>query len=118
MRSIQKSLLDFLAKILKKMFIKFFSIIKMIIGIMPNPIFKYLIGYSNSNFIFLVKKPSKSLKPYRYTTSFFKDFYLKNRVVAIGHDWQKRAVALGHDWQKSCRCHRARLAKIFCYNFI
>ena len=53
------------------------------VDLIPNPIFKYSIGYSNSNFIFLVKKSSKSLKPYRYTTSFFKDFYLKNRVVAL-----------------------------------
>jgi len=40
-------------------------------------------------------KISKKPQLYGYTASFFKNFYLKNRVVAL-----------------------ARLAKIFCYNFI
>ncbi len=48
-----------------------------------------------------LKKIFKKPQPYGYTASFFKDFYLKNRVVA-----------LEHDWQKSCRCLGARLVKI------
>ncbi len=36
------------------------------VDIIPNPIFKYSIGYSNSNFIFLVKKSLKNEAVYQY----------------------------------------------------
>ena len=49
----------------------------MIIGIIPNPIFKYSIEYSNSNFIFLVKKPSKSLSRIGIRLHFLKIFISK-----------------------------------------
>jgi len=31
---------------------------------------------------------------YGYTASFFKNFYLKNAIVALGHDWQKYFVII------------------------
>jgi hypothetical protein len=46
-------------------------------NIIPNPIFKYSIGYSNSNFIFLVKKSSKSLSCMDIQLHFLKIFITK-----------------------------------------
>jgi hypothetical protein len=45
--------------------------------LIPNPIFKYSIGYSNSNFIFLVKKSSKSLSCMDIQLHFLKIFITK-----------------------------------------
>jgi hypothetical protein len=45
--------------------------------LIPNPIFKYSIGYSNSNFIFLVKKSSKSLSCMDIQLHFLKIFISK-----------------------------------------
>ena len=51
-------------------------------GIIPNPIFKYSIGYSNSNFIFLVKNLQKASAVWIYSF-IFKDFYLKNILLNL-----------------------------------
>ncbi len=37
----------------------------------------------------VVAYASDEPKLYWYTASFFKDFYLKNAIVALGHDWQE-----------------------------
>ena len=49
--------------------------------LITNQLFKYSIRYSNSNFIFLVKKPSKSLRLIGIRLHFLKIFILKNVLL-------------------------------------
>jgi hypothetical protein len=68
------------------------------VDLIPNPIFKYSIGYSNSNFIFLVKKSSKSLSCMDIQLHFLKIFISKIVSLPWSTTGKNRVVALEHDW--------------------